>query len=309
VKPYYALKMVLFFFVLFICSMTLTLSPSHGQTPKKVEDLYPGLASDSFKSATLAKLPKGVLLTSGTLIIKESELTRAMNQSEPAIRKQLSKNAFYLLEKIGSKRLVFQEAHKAGYKKEDDEDQTITTFLSEKVKPGGISEGELNDFYNQNTEMFQGAPFEQVQGVIKHVMTQQKKQEAHHQYVQALVQRTSVQLNEDWVKRQSILSRDNPVDRVRMSGKPSLIEFGATGCGPCDMMTPILADLEKKYKNKLNVLFVHVNQEEVLTARFGIKYVPVQVLFDKNGREVFRHTGFFPQTEIEKKLTQFSLTN
>jgi thiol-disulfide isomerase/thioredoxin len=92
-----------------------------------------------------------------------------------------------------------------------------------------------------------------------------------------------------------------------MSGKPSLIDFGATGCGPCDMMTPILADLEKRYKDKLNVLFVHVNQEVILSARFGIKYVPVQVFFDKNGREVFRHTGFFPQTDIEKKLIQFGL--
>ncbi len=88
-----------------------------------------------------------------------------------------------------------------------------------------------------------------------------------------------------------------------------MVEFGATGCVPCDMMTPILADLRKKFPGKLNVLFVHVGQEQILGARFGIQSIPVQVFFDQNGREFFRHTGFFPQAEVEKKLAQLGLIN
>ena len=300
------LSVNLFFFVLLFLlqSLLVLFNAQAGQT---VEEQYPGLASDSLKSANLARLPKGTLLTSGSLIIKESELTREINRSDPALRKQLIRNAFYLLEKMATKQLVLQEAYKAGYKKESDEDQTITKFLSEKVKPGTISDEELKNFYTQNKGMIGSASFEETRDLLKHLLAQQKMQEAQRHYVQTLVQQASIQLNEDWVKKQSILARDNPVDRARMSGKPSLIDFGATGCGPCDMMTPILADLEKRYKDKLNVLFVHVNQEVILTARFGIKYVPVQVFFDKNGREVFRHTGFFPQTDIEKKLIQFGL--
>lgn len=300
------LSVNLFFFVLLFLlqSLLVLFNAQAGQT---VEEQYPGLASDSLKSANLARLPKGTLLTSGSLIIKESELTREINQSDPALRKQLIKNAFYLLEKMATKQLVLQEAHKAGYKKESDEDQTITKFLFEKVKPGTISDEELRNFYTQNKGMIGSASFEETRDLLKHLLTQQKIQEAQRHYIQTLVQQASIRLNEDWVKKQSTLARDNPVDRARMSGKPSLIDFGATGCGPCDMMTPILADLEKRYKDKLNVLFVHVNQEVILTARFGIKYVPVQVFFDKNGREIFRHTGFFPQTDIEKKLIQFGL--
>ncbi|MGC1402330.1 MAG: thioredoxin family protein, partial [Thermodesulfobacteriota bacterium] len=300
------LSVNLFFFVLLFLlqSLLVLFNAQAGQT---VEEQYPGLASDSLKSADLARLPKGTLLTSGSLIIKESDLTREINRSDPALRKQLIRNAFYLLEKMATKQLVLQEAYKAGYKKESAEDQTITKFLSEKVKPGTISDEELKNFYTQNKGMIGSASFEETRDLLKHLLTQQKIQEAQRHYVQTLFQQASIQLNEDWVKKQSILSRDNPVDQARMSGKPSLIDFGATGCGPCDMMTPILADLEKRYKDKLNVLFVHVNQEVILSARFGIKYVPVQVFFDKNGREVFRHTGFFPQTDIEKKLIQFGL--
>jgi len=52
---------------------------------------------------------------------------------------------------------------------------------------------------------------------------------------------------------------------------------------------------------------VHVQEEQVLAARYGIESIPVQVFFDKNGKEVFRHTGFFPQNEIEKKLTKMGV--
>jgi len=80
------------------------------------------------------------------------------------------------------------------------------------------------------------------------------------------------------------------------------VEFGATGCVPCDMMQPILDNLRKDYPQKLNVVFVHVREEQVLAARYGIRSIPVQVFFDAQGQEVFRHVGFFAQAEVDKQL-------
>ena len=102
---------------------------------------------------------------------------------------------------------------------------------------------------------------------------------------------------------------DNPVDKVRNSGKPSLVDFGSKGCRPCDMLAPILKTLEKKYEGKANVIFISVREEQILASRYGIRSIPVQIFFDKNGKEVFRHTGFWPQAELEKKLrkNQFTL--
>jgi len=97
------------------------------------------------------------------------------------------------------------------------------------------------------------------------------------------------------------------VDKARASGKPSMVDFGASGCRPCEMMVPILADLKKKFEGKLNVEFVHVREEQVLAARYAIQAIPVQVFFDKDGKEVFRHVGFFPQAEIEKKLAELGV--
>jgi thioredoxin 1 len=89
-----------------------------------------------------------------------------------------------------------------------------------------------------------------------------------------------------------------------MSGKPTLVQFGAGGCPPCDMMQPILGKLKKRFPDKLNVVFAHVRENPILGARFGIRSIPVQVFFDKNGEEVFRHVGFYAEDEILKQLAQ-----
>jgi thiol-disulfide isomerase/thioredoxin len=297
---------LLFLFFFSIPFLNPVLSSTQGQTEKTVEDLYPGLASGALKSATLTKLPKGTLVTAGSLTIKESELTKMIGQSEPDVRKQLTQNSFFLLENIVTKRMLLQEASKAGYKK-GDEDQLIMSLLIEKLKIDAVSEEDLNYFYNHNKEMVENAPFEEIRGMLGEYLTQQKREEAVRQYFLTLGKRTPIRMNEDWVKKHIVLALNNPVDRVRLSGKPTMVEFGAPGCGPCDMMTPILADLKKKFTGKLNVLFLHVGQEQILATRFGIQVIPVQVFFDKNGLEVFRHTGFFPLEMIEKKLTQMKL--
>jgi thioredoxin 1 len=73
------------------------------------------------------------------------------------------------------------------------------------------------------------------------------------------------------------------------------------------MMKPILDTLKTKYTGRLNVLFVHVREEQVLAARYGIQSIPVQVFFDKDGKEVVRHTGFFPQDKIEQELSKMGV--
>ena len=86
-----------------------------------------------------------------------------------------------------------------------------------------------------------------------------------------------------------------------------MIEFGATGCIPCDRMQPILESLRKSFKARLNVVFVHVRQEQILGARFGIRSIPVQVFFDESGQELFRHEGFFAEEEVRKQLAKMGV--
>ena len=137
---------------------------------------------------------------------------------------------------------------------------------------------------------------------IQRVLVERKKARAVDDHIQDLVRRADISNNEKWVKDQYALAMDNPVDKARMSGKPTMAEFGATGCIPCDMMQPILDKLRKNYPDTLNVIFAHVREKPIMGARFGIRSIPVQVFFDRDGKEVFRHVGFFPEAEVTKQL-------
>ncbi|MBN2031808.1 MAG: thioredoxin family protein [Deltaproteobacteria bacterium] len=92
-----------------------------------------------------------------------------------------------------------------------------------------------------------------------------------------------------------------------MTIEPTLVEFGATGCVPCDMMQPVLDNLRKKYQDRLNIVFVHVGEEQILGARYAIASISVQAFFNRSGKEVFRHTGFFAQAEVEEKLVEMGV--
>ncbi len=152
---------------------------------KTCEDLYPGLASGPFRAATLAKLPQGILLIAGDLVIKESEITKIIRSADSSVRKQLIQNAFFLLENMTIKRLLFQEASGAGFK-EKDEDQAIKKFLSQKIKISALPDEELRNFYNQNKEMFGNASFEEIRGMLNEYLTGQKREEALRQYILTL---------------------------------------------------------------------------------------------------------------------------
>jgi len=65
--------------------------------------------------------------------------------------------------------------------------------------------------------------------------------------------------------------------------------------------------LGDELKGKANVLFVDVRKEKVLGSRFGVRTIPLQVFFDRNGKEVFRHVGVFPEARIRARLAELGV--
>ncbi len=86
------------------------------------------------------------------------------------------------------------------------------------------------------------------------------------------------------------------------SGKPTVADFGARTCIPCKKMAPILAELDREYKGKANVLFTDVHEGKNLAANYRIQMIPTQIFFDAKGKEVKRHIGFMEKTDIMKEL-------
>ena len=72
-------------------------------------------------------------------------------------------------------------------------------------------------------------------------------------------------------------------------------------------MAPILEELQMSLKEKCTILFTDVRIYQVLSARYQISNIPTQVFFDREGIEVFRHTGFFSKEENLDKLSELEL--
>jgi thiol-disulfide isomerase/thioredoxin len=273
-----------------------------------LEARYPGLTTGFLRSAVLAPLADDTLLEADGLVLTQPQLQAGIQEHEPKLQAQLQQNQLFVLEQEATRRILLQEARKGGIPAtEGDDDRAIQALFQSRAKSLTVSESEARVFYAANKEMVGGAPFEQVADGIRQYLLQEKQQQAVSAFIEGLGDSVDLRINQKWVATQNRLAADNPLEQARRSGKPTLAEFGATGCVPCDMMQPILDGLLKDYPDRLNVVFVHVGEEQVLAARYGIRSIPVQVFFDAEGREVFRHVGFFARDDVNRQLAEMGV--
>ena len=85
---------------------------------------------------------------------------------------------------------------------------------------------------------------------------------------------------------------------VKNSHKLSIIDFFADWCMPCQMLTPVLNELDKKYKN-LEVYKVNVDEAQNVAMTYNISSIPTMIFF-KNGEEVERKVGLESIEKLSK---------
>jgi len=277
------------------------------ETAPALKSIYPGLATGVLQSAILVEMDKGTLLQGDGVEIQESFAEKSLDQVKPEIREELKKNMFFLLEQEAIQELIKRDAKAMGISMDRPEKERGKVYADRLTKGVKTTEAEVRAFYESNKETVGGIPFEQVKDNIEKFLLYQKKQEFMDAHIKELGKKARIRLNRDWVKKQAQLALDNPVDKARMSGKPTMAEFGASGCVPCDMMKPIMEKLRKKYPDQLNVVFVHARENQLLAARFGIRSIPVQVFYDAKGKEVFRHKGFYAEADVLKQVRKLGV--
>lgn len=79
---------------------------------------------------------------------------------------------------------------------------------------------------------------------------------------------------------------------------PKLVDVGADKCIPCIKMAPILEDLKKDFAGQLDVQFVDAWKNREEASLYHIRLIPTQIFYAADGKELFRHTGFFSREEI-----------
>ncbi len=88
--------------------------------------------------------------------------------------------------------------------------------------------------------------------------------------------------------------------------KVTFIELGSVRCIPCQKMQKVIKQVEEKYPEKVQTVFYDVWTKE--GKKYGdiyqIDLIPTQVFLDRNGREYYRHEGYFPFDSLEQVLKQ-----
>jgi len=86
----------------------------------------------------------------------------------------------------------------------------------------------------------------------------------------------------------------------------TFVELGSVRCIPCKKMQPIMEDIKNEYAGQVKVVFhdVWTDEGKPVAVKYKIRLIPTQVFLDTDGKEYFRHEGFFPKEELVKILEQ-----
>lgn len=82
----------------------------------------------------------------------------------------------------------------------------------------------------------------------------------------------------------------------------TMLDLGAKSCIPCKMMIPVLDAVEKDYAGRAAIIFIDVWENREQSQKYGLRAIPTQIFYDKQGKEAFRHEGFLDKKAISEIL-------
>ncbi|WQU34213.1 thioredoxin [Helicobacter pylori] len=83
----------------------------------------------------------------------------------------------------------------------------------------------------------------------------------------------------------------------------ALVDFWAPWCGPCKMLSPVIDELASEYQGKAKICKVNTDEQEELSAKFGIRSIPT-LLFTKDGEVVRQLVGVQTKVALKEQLNK-----
>lgn len=92
-----------------------------------------------------------------------------------------------------------------------------------------------------------------------------------------------------------------------VKGMVTMVDIGAKECIPCRMMAPIMEELEKEYEGRAAILFIDVWKYRDQGRKYGVRSIPTQIFYDREGKEILRHEGFMHKKAIVAELEKLGV--
>ena len=97
------------------------------------------------------------------------------------------------------------------------------------------------------------------------------------------------------------IATNTSFDGLLEDQKLVIVDFWATWCGPCRMLSPLLDEIEEEMSDKITVVKVNVDDADEIAMRYRIMSIPTLVFF-KDGKMVDRTVGAMPKSVLVDKI-------
>lgn len=95
-------------------------------------------------------------------------------------------------------------------------------------------------------------------------------------------------------------------DQLIQSEKPILVDFFATWCGPCKMLSPILKEVKDQLGEQILIIKIDVDKNQQIAAQYQVRGVPTMILFQK-GKQLWRQSGVVDKNTIVNVVKEKSI--
>jgi thioredoxin 1 len=169
-----------------------------------------------------------------------------------------------------------------------------------------VTDEEVSAFYQQNLDQMGGKSLSQVREPIRAMLLEQKQQQRISDFVGKLRTKASVTAYPERLPKPppSVLEASTAQEfrEALQSGRPSVVDFGSNRCIPCIQLRPVLRAVKDAHGDRINVIFMEVNEHRDLVRQYKVQLIPTLIFFDAKGREAHRKMGFMDHEAMEKAL-------
>jgi thioredoxin 1 len=96
----------------------------------------------------------------------------------------------------------------------------------------------------------------------------------------------------------------NAFQQLIGSGKPVLVDFTATWCGPCKMMAPVLEQVKRALGDKLTIIKIDIDKSPQTAGSYEIQGVPTLLLF-REGNIKWRQSGVMTAQDLMRSISPY----